>query len=102
MIPLEEMLSEAYSHKITPSNKDWLRLLASTGQPSFENEVEINKLVDWSTMRAFIRYPPKFNQKRNLLTKLKITLYFCLILFIQNNRNFHGIWFAMQLRLLDK
>lgn len=41
MIPLEEMLSGNYKNRITLNNKDWMRLLASTGQPSFVNEEEI-------------------------------------------------------------
>jgi len=31
MIPLEEILSGNYKNKITAGNKNWYRLLASTG-----------------------------------------------------------------------
>ncbi|EAR97364.2 6-phosphofructokinase (macronuclear) [Tetrahymena thermophila SB210] len=47
-IPLEEMLSGNYRNRIVASNKNWQRLLASTGQPSFINEEELKKIIGTS------------------------------------------------------
>lgn len=38
LIPQEEMLNEKYANQILPNDRNWQRLLATTGQPSFIND----------------------------------------------------------------
>ena len=38
MIPLHELVSGNYCTKVAKHSRDWQRLLATTGQPSFLNE----------------------------------------------------------------
>ena len=37
-IPIDELLSGKYANKVQADSRDWQRLLASTGQPSFVND----------------------------------------------------------------
>ncbi|CAD8086579.1 unnamed protein product [Paramecium sonneborni] len=39
-IPIEELLSGKYSNRVVADSREWQRLLASTGQPSFLNNEE--------------------------------------------------------------
>jgi len=44
LIPLEEILSGNYKNRVTSGNKNWQRLLASNGQPSFIKEEDIQNI----------------------------------------------------------
>ena len=37
-IPIDELLSGNYANRVQPDSRNWQRLLASTGQPSFLND----------------------------------------------------------------
>lgn len=37
-IPMEEMLSDKYANQLVPNDRNWQKLLAMTGQPSFIND----------------------------------------------------------------
>lgn len=43
MIPIEEIIK--FSRNVEPSDRAWQRLIAGTGQPSFLNEVEEDRVI---------------------------------------------------------
>ena len=38
VLPMEEMLSDKYANQLVPNDRNWQKLLAMTGQPSFIND----------------------------------------------------------------